>query len=141
MAKLPAGFVNTWRRWQHSQLPTLNFRQNRTKAPTYGIELRLDHLASDLHSIGLQLLGGKNLRYNKIAAETQEELNAIVAEINALRDPGCPAVPILGILSASVGGRALTWKLTEITSLGPHASSVRASRPPSTPSRERACPH
>ncbi len=80
-------FIRAWRAWLHSDAPSENFRLRRANAPTYGVELDLDHLHSRLYSLGSAVIEGKSWDYAKFAAEELADLDRIVLELEGCDVP------------------------------------------------------
>ena len=76
-------FIRAWRAWSHSHLPSENSRLGRAAAPTYGVELDLDHVHSRLYSLGSAAIEGKGWDYEKLAAEGLADLGRIGVELEA----------------------------------------------------------
>jgi hypothetical protein len=74
-------FITAWHAWLHADEPITNSRQRRFNAPTYEIEVALDHVASYVYGLGLDAIEGKNLDYAKLAVEELLELDKVVAEL------------------------------------------------------------
>ena len=69
-------FIRVWHLWRHADAPLANAFRRRTDAPTYSIELVLEHLASYLYSCGMDALAGKDLNYQRIASQELNDLEA-----------------------------------------------------------------
>jgi hypothetical protein len=76
-------FIRAWHEWQHTPEPVSKFRHRRTNAPTYHVECALDHLASNVHSLGSGLISGKNWNYAELASENLDELSSISSELES----------------------------------------------------------
>ena len=74
-------FITAWRAWHLADEPIANSRQRRFNAPTYEIEVALDHVASYVYGLGLYAIEGKNLDYGKLALEELLELDKVVVEL------------------------------------------------------------
>ncbi len=64
-------------------MPTKNFRLNRSKAISYEIELKLDHLRSHIYTLGNALIEGKEYDFFKLASDDVQELNELNVEIES----------------------------------------------------------
>jgi hypothetical protein len=82
-----SAFIRAWRAWLHSAVPSENFRLSRAHAPTYGVELGLDHLHSRLHSLGGAVIEGERLDYEKLAAEEFADLDRVELELEGCNVP------------------------------------------------------
>ena len=80
-------FIRAWRTWLQSQVPSENFQRGRTNAPTYNIELELDHLHSRLHSLGSAFIEGKSWDYAKLASDELADLDRIVLDLEGCSVP------------------------------------------------------
>jgi hypothetical protein len=67
-------FVRAWQEWLRVETPIENSRQRRFEAPTYKVEVALDHLDSSLYSLGLAVIDGRDLDF---AERTEEELSEL----------------------------------------------------------------
>ena len=80
-------FIRAWHAWRHSNAPSENFRVRRANAPTYGVELDLDHLNSRLYSLGSAVIEGKGWGYSKFADEALADLDRIGLELEGCHVP------------------------------------------------------
>jgi hypothetical protein len=74
-------FIRAWYDWQHAETPYTNSRERRFNAPTYQVELALDHLASHIYITGLYAIEGKKLNYAATGSEGLSELDRVAAEM------------------------------------------------------------
>jgi len=80
-------FIRAWRTWLHSAVPSENFHRGRANAPTYRVELDLDHLHSRLYSLGSAVIAGKSWDYAKLVAEELADLDRIGSDLEACTVP------------------------------------------------------
>jgi hypothetical protein len=84
---LSKALVRAWYVWQHSPEPVSSFRHRRIDAPTYGIEHDLDHLASNVYSLGSAAIGRETCDYHQRASEELAEIDRISAELDSCAIP------------------------------------------------------
>jgi hypothetical protein len=77
-------FVQAWRDWLRVAPPIKNSRQRRFNAPTYQVEVVLDHLESRLYEMGMAILGGKDLDFARFEWEELCELDRVSRELESL---------------------------------------------------------
>lgn len=77
-------FVRAWRDWLHVAPPINNSRQRRFNAPTYQAEVVLDHLEDRLYTMGMAILGGKDLDFVGFAKEELCELDRLSRGLESL---------------------------------------------------------
>jgi hypothetical protein len=76
-----AEFVRIWRAWRRTAAPTQNFRLGHSHAPTYVIELELDHLVSSVNATVDAFMEGKSWDLGVRAADDLEALHTIEADL------------------------------------------------------------
>lgn len=74
-------FSRSWYEWIRLVVPTKNFRLNRRNAPTYGLELDLDHLRSNVYSLGSGVISESKADFARLAANELIELNQILLQV------------------------------------------------------------
>ncbi len=79
--RLSRDFIRAWYAWLRTPLPTSNFRLGKSEAPSYGIELQLAHLQSDVYSLGESAIAGRDHNYASLCAEYLSEIEAIRLEL------------------------------------------------------------
>lgn len=77
-------FVRAWREWLRVETPIENSRHRRFDAPTYEVEVALDHLDSYLYSLGLAVIDGRDLELAKLTSEELSELDRLGCELESL---------------------------------------------------------
>jgi hypothetical protein len=81
------GFARAWHRWMHTPAPVENSRRGRSRAESYGAELRLDHLASSIYGLGLAFQEGRKWDFEAIAADRLRELHEAETELDGVQIP------------------------------------------------------
>lgn len=74
-------FIKAWRTWRRMPLPTRNARLGRCNAPTYAIELELDHLVSYVHATVDAFMGGKTRDHRVHVGDYLETLHTIETDL------------------------------------------------------------
>ena len=74
-------FPRAGRDWIRADAPIAHSRTRRFSAPTYGVEVELDHLVSSLHSLGSDAISGKTLRWRDLASEALMTLDRLEREL------------------------------------------------------------
>ena len=74
-------FIRARYDWIRLSVPAQNFYLKCAQAPTYGVELNLDHLRSHVHSLSGSILEGKEQDFFKLASDALEELNDVSLEL------------------------------------------------------------
>jgi hypothetical protein len=69
-------FVRAWQEGLRVETPIENSRQRRFEAPTYKVEVALDHLDSSLYSLGLAVIDGRDLDFAKRLRKNSQNLTA-----------------------------------------------------------------
>ncbi len=95
------GFVRAWYDWQRVTLPVSNFRQRRVSAPTYEIEHDLDHLASNVASLGGSVISGEKIEYAKLARQELIVLENIASKLELCEVSMNEKSPLLKCIDAT----------------------------------------
>ena len=77
-------FVRAWRERLRVETPIENSRHRRFVAPTYEIEVALDHLDSYLYSLGLAVIDGSDLAFAKLTSEELSQLDRLSCELESV---------------------------------------------------------
>jgi hypothetical protein len=77
-------FIRAWYDWQRVAVPVEAFRQGHSGAPTYQLELDLDHLRSSVYSIGTEFVAGTQWSWTALAGKLLRNLDSAELEANRL---------------------------------------------------------
>jgi hypothetical protein len=81
---LPKSFILTWRAWRNAPSPYSNSYKNRHPAPSYNVELVLNHIESYLYGIGDRVIAGNTSNATGIAAQELVRLDQLETELDRL---------------------------------------------------------
>lgn len=74
-------FLRAWRLWIRCDRPIENSRRRRGDALSYAIEVELDHLLSDVHTIGGYAISGKHVNFRELVLPELRQLDALELEL------------------------------------------------------------
>ena len=74
-------FLRAWRVWIRSDRPIENSRLRRGEAPSYALEVELDHLLSGVHTIGGYALSGRHVNFRELVLPELQQLDALELEL------------------------------------------------------------
>jgi len=117
---LPKQFIAARRKWLRLPPPVQNARQNRTSAPTYDIELALDHLVSSIHGHVADRMTSGGWDTERFATSSLAELARLEEAAHSLGAEGDPLSEYIGAT------RTLLEQLQAVPAA--HAEVVETSR-------------
>lgn len=66
-----------WRNWIRADAPIANARERRHTAPTYAVEVELDHAISQIDALGTAAIAGRSLCWRELVNEELANLDRI----------------------------------------------------------------
>ena len=115
LTSLPRDFIRAWQAWVYDEGLFDNFRLRRTHAPTYMIEHDLDHMASHLYAVGLNVIAHDLRSAPEYAVEELGALAAIETELNACPVAEAEKVGLRNFISAT---RSLLQEIAKLSPAG-----------------------